>query len=241
MSNYNYVNRVLIGDGSNTIPASLPLIQKGDLVLLDEKGNVIPDNATAVALPKFSKVVVAAGIGSGVAILSSPIQGNTVSAYEGVGYTAPAEQVAYIGYDGADANKTIEATPSTEYRLRIEVLDDNRVNAMRQSLADYHVELGASEGAVEALDTIACFYAQTDYGVNYMGDKVKLERVSDGAVTATDLPNDVVVVNGSDTISAPGNVNIAEGSYVSLDGAVYKVLAVSGDDIKLDVPYVGDT
>jgi hypothetical protein len=243
MSNYNYVNRVLIGDGDNSAATVLPQIEKGDLFLLDEKGVIIPDGATALALPKFSKVTVAAGIGKGIAILSSPIQGNTVSAYEGVDYTAPAEQVAYIGYNGTDG--TIDATPSTEYRLRIEILDDHRVNAMRQSLADYHVELDASEGPEEAIDTIACFYAQKDYGVNYMGDKVKLERVGD-LVTAAAGASTGLVVNGSPIVEVTGLAIPAVGEYFRIGGVtttdpIYKVKEVNGTTVTLDVPYVGES
>jgi len=244
MSNYNYVNRVLIGDGVNSgAITTLPLIQKGDLILLDEKGNVIPDNATALALPKFSKVVVAAGIGSGVAILSSPIQGNTVSAYEGKDFRAPAEQVAYLGYNG-DAGTGLSISPSTEYRLRIEILDDHRVNAMRQSLSDYHFDGGSAATATDAIDTIACFYAQKDYGVNYMGDKVVLERVSDGTFTA--LAADATVVNGSVAVASTGH-GLTQGSYVRIGGTgfdspIYKVAeVVDANNFKLDVPYLGDS
>ena len=36
MSNYNYVNRVLIGDGTNSgAVTALPGIEKGDLLVLD--------------------------------------------------------------------------------------------------------------------------------------------------------------------------------------------------------------
>jgi len=41
MSNYNNVNRVLITGSTNSGATSLPGIQKGDLLFLDEKGNVI--------------------------------------------------------------------------------------------------------------------------------------------------------------------------------------------------------
>ena len=97
MANLNLVNRVFIGDGVNTGGVTtLPQMQAGDLFLVDEVGNVITTTAAAAALSKFSKVRVAAGIGPGEVILSSPIQGNFVSTFQGKAYTAPVQQVTYV-------------------------------------------------------------------------------------------------------------------------------------------------
>ncbi len=244
MSNYNNVNRVLIGDGTNSGATSLPGIQKGDLYLLNEAGAIITTNAAAAALPKFEKVVVAAGIGPGIAILSSPIQGNTVSAYEGKGYRAPAEQVAYVGYNGTPGTG-ISISASTEYRLRIQVLDDHRFNGQRQTFSDYHYVGGASASEQDAIDTIACYYAQTDYGHAYMNDKVRLLRVSDGTFTA--LSNDAAVVQGSKIVVSTAHGIAAPGGYVRIGGTgfdapIYKVAeVVDANTINLDVPFLGDS
>lgn len=244
MSNYNNVNRVLIGDGTNSGATALPGIQKGDLYLLNEAGAIVATNAAAAALPRFEKVVVAAGIGPGIAILSSPIQGNTVSAYEGKAYRAPAEQVAYIGYDGATAGTGISISASTEYRLRIQVLDDHRFNGQRQTFSDYHYVGGASASAAEALDVIACYYAQRDYVDAYMNDKVLLERVTDGTFTA--LSNNADVVNNSKTVVSTAHGR-AVGDYLRIGGTgdtfpIYKVAAViDPNTLELDVPYLGAT
>ena len=157
MSNYNYVNRVLIGDGTQSgAITSLPQIKKGDLVFLDEKGNVISTNAASAALPKFSQVVLASGIGDGIAILSSPIQGNYVSKYEGKAFRAPQEQVAYIGYNGT-AGTGLDINASTEYRLRLHILDDHRFNGQRQTFSDYNYVGGADASADKAIDEIICY------------------------------------------------------------------------------------
>lgn len=242
MSNYSNVNRVLIGDGVNSgAIASLPAIKKGDLILLSEKGAVISTNAAAAALPKFEKVVIAAGIGNGIAILSSPIQGNTASAYEGVAFRAPADQVSFVGFNGT-VGTGLSINASTEYRLRISVKDDARVHGQRQTLQDYHYVGGSGATISNAVDTIACYYAQKDYGDAYFHDKVKLERVSDGTFAA--LSADATVVKGSATVASAGH-GLGVGDYVRLGGTtfespIYKVKAIETNSFTLDVPYLGE-
>lgn len=240
MSNYNYVNRVQIGDGANsgTIVA-LPGIQKGDLVFLNEAGVPVTTNAAAALLPKYEKVIVAMGTGPGRAVMSSPIQGNTVSAYAGKDYRAPVEQVAFLGFNGtAGTGLVIDA--STEYRLRILIEEDQPAIGQRQTLGDFHYAGGASATVVTAIDTIACMYAQKEYGVNYMGDKVKLLRVSDGTFTA--LTADMTFVNGSDIGVSTGH-GITAGSYIRYSGTgsqspIIKVIEViDANTVRFDVPF----
>lgn len=248
MSNYNYVNRVLVGDGTNSgAVTALPGIQKGDLLFLDGAGNVITTNAAAAALPKFEKVKIAVGVGAGKAILSSPIQGNTAAAYEGKAYRAPVQQVAYVGYNGS-AGTGITVNASTEYRLRIQILDDHRFNGQRMTLSDYNYDGGATASAAEAIDTIACYYVQTDYGHNYMGDKVLLERVSDGTRTALPAGANVTATKGSDILTTAVAHGVATpGAYIRLgsatyEGALYKITeVVDATTLKIDIPYQGET
>ena len=244
MSNYNNVNRVLIGDGTNSGATTLPGIQKGDLLVLDEKGAVVATNAAAAALPRHERIVIAAGIGPGIAILSSPIQGNTVSAYEGIGYRAPAEQVAYLGYNGVDAGTGLTVNASTEYRLRMHVEDDLRVQGQRQTFSDIQYVGGTSATAEDCIDTIACFYGQEEYGVNFIGDKIKLERVSDGTFTA--LAADAVVTKGSKTVTSTGHGAVV-GDYLRIGGTgatfpIYKIAeVVDANTVTLDVEYLDAT
>jgi len=221
MSNYNNVNRVLVGDGANSgTITSLPTIQKGDLILLDEKGNVISTNTAAAALPKFEKVKIAVGIGPGKAILSSPIQGNTVSAYEGSGFRAPAEQVSFLGFNGT-AGTGLVVSATNEYRLRIEILDDHRFNGQRQTFSDFHYSAGDSATAGDAVTNIVCMYDQKDYVDAYMQDKVKLEILTDGTLSA--FAEDATVVTGNPVVSFAGNVTVASNSWVRIQGVDYQV------------------
>lgn len=251
MSNYNNVNRVLIGDGANVgAITSIAGIQKGDLFLLSESGTVIATNAAAAALPKHEKVTIACGISSGVAILSSPIQGNTVSKYEGQSYVAPSELVVALGWDGTTSGSGISITAGTEYRLRVLIKDAHRFNGQRSSLGDVNYVAPTGGTVSEALAKIAELYDQTDYSENYLKDKVKLERISNGTFQAAD--NDVTVVKGSKVITfataAEYNTGtaFAVGDVIRLGGTgatvpVYVIEEVDGLNITLDVTYKGDS
>lgn len=250
MSNYNNVNRVLVGDGTNSGAIThISGIQKGDLFLVDESNQIVATKAAAAALPKFEKVYIAAGIDSGIAILSSPIQGNTASKYEGKAFVQPSERVVILGYNGT-ASTGISVSADTEYRLRVLIKDSHRPNGMRQTLSDVNYTAGASDTDEIVAYKVAALYGQKDYGENYMADKVKLERVSDGTFNAAD--NDVSVVNGSKQITfataathSTGTAFVV-GDIIRLGGTgagdpVYKITAVDGLVLTLDVPYVGDT
>lgn len=244
MSNYNFVNRVQIGDGANsgTITA-YPQIQKGDLIILNEAGIPVTTNADAALLKKYEKITIVAGTGPGRGIMSSPIQGNTVSAYEGKDYRAPAEQVVYLGYNAVDAGTGLAIDASTEYRLRISIQEDQPAIGQRQTLGDFHYAGGASATVTTAIDAIACSYAQKEYGVNYMGDKVMLERVSDGTFTSTPT---AVVTKGAATFTCQTH-GVSVGAYVRFGGSgdefpIYKVKKViDANTLELDVPYLGES
>lgn len=244
MSLYNYVNRVLIGDGSNSAATSLPGIAKGDLFLLKEDGTVITTVATAQALPKFERVRIAMGVGPGLAILSSPIQGNTVSKYEGKAYVAPSEQVAIIGFNGtAGTGITIDA--STEYRLRILIKDRLRIQGMRSTIADFNYVGGSAATAKEAAATIAKMFDQKDQGHRFLDGKIKLERTADGAFTATGIGVTIAVTEGSKKIVFGAAHTFIAGDVIrfgtTTTSPVYVIASVDGLNAYLDVAYKGVT
>jgi len=247
MSNYNNVNRVLIGDGITTASVThLSGIKKGDLLLIDESKNVIATVAAAAALPRFEKVTIAAGIADGIAILSSPIQGNTVSKFEGLGKVTPSEQVVTLGYNGT-ASTSIPAVADTEYRLRVLIKDSVRVNGMRQTIGDVNFTAAGTDKAKLAY-SIAALFDQKDYGDNYMSDKIKLERVSNGTYAAT--AGTAAVVKGSTKVAKAGVTFGAVGAtgFVRIDtvtptvaSPVYGFTVTADGEIKLDVAYKGAT
>jgi len=247
---YKQVNRVLVGDGAQSGTVThLSGIKKGDLVLIRENGTIVNTDTASAAIPKFEKVTIAAGIADGIAILSSPIQGNTVSKYEGAAYVAPTEMVLYLGYNGT-ASTTIATGALTEYRLRILNKDANRINGQRQTLVDVNYKSDASEGELSVLTKMANLYYAKDLGHNYFGDKVKLEIVSDGTFVASD--NTLAVVKGSDkaTFATAATYDtgtaFAVGDLVRIGGTtaaspVYTITAVDTLEVTLSTPYQGAT
>lgn len=246
MSNYNNVNRVLIGDGANVGAIThISGIQKGDLFLVNELNEIIPDVATASALAKFEKVYIASGIDSGIAVLSSPIQGNTASKYEGKNFIAPSEQVTIEGFNGT-AGTGISIVADTEYRLRVLIKDSHRVQGQRSTTSDVNIPAGVSDDAASIAFKCACIYSQTDYGHGYMADKVKLERVSDGTFAA--LSNNAAVINGSKTVvsTAHGLGTAGATGVIRIGGTgaqvpVYGFTVVDANTLELDTAYVGET
>lgn len=249
MSNISNVNRVLVSDGFNSaVPiASLSTIQKGDLVLLNEAGTVLTA-ATAAALPRFAKVTIGVGIAPGIANLSAPIQGNTVSKYEGQKYVAPVEGVQYLGYNGT-ATTTIPGTDTT-YRLRILVEDKLRVQGQRSTLVDIVApSLGASGTAYLYSKQIAGMFAQKEYGQSFQKFlKLKLDRTANGTKTA--LAAAATVTNGSKTVTVTAHGLGSAGAtvFVSLapsvvasafSDSVYGATVVDANTLLLDVPYNG--
>lgn len=240
MSNYNKVNRVLIGDGTASAAVNLAGITAGELLIVDESGVLVTTNADALLIPKHKKVFIAAGIGNGIAILSSPIQGNTVSAYEGGEYAAPVQKSVIVGYNGVAGTGISYSTTSGEYRLRVNILDDHRTNGMRQTFSDYNAT-GAS--AEECFKKILCISDQEDYDQSAMKDYVTIEGVSDG--TGTVLPK-LAVVKGSTAVKSVAH-GLIVGDYVRVGGAttdfpVYPVKTIiDADNVALAVSYKGET
>lgn len=243
---YKGVNRVLVGDGTNT-GTTLAGIKAGDLLILNEAGTVLTA-AAAAALPKYAKITIAAGVADGVAILSSPIQGNTVSKYEGTSYVAPTEQVAYLGFNGT-AGTGISVDADTEYRLRILIKDAIRVNGQRSTLCDVNYTASATDTEYDVITKLMNLYLAKDYGVSKFQKLVKVEKVSDDASTiASD--NAVTVTNGSDIITfataATYNTDTlyAVGDVIRLGGSavtnpIYTITKVDSLNLTIDSPYQG--
>lgn len=251
MSSYTRVKRVLVGSGTQ-VGSTLATLAQGDLLLLDESGTPVTTSAGAALLSKNSKVTIAVGLGNGSVRLSSPIQGNSVSAYVGKAYAAPTEQALIVGYNGT-ANTGIASAVNTSYRLRINIKDSTRVNGERMTLIDtvFPADIAATDFRISAY--IAKMFDQTEYNNNYAKGKVKLERVSDGTFTTigvnsggTGSPT-LAVSNGSPVVVASlATHGLVVGDYIRIGGAtvgfpVYVVAAVSGASITLDVAYKGAT
>lgn len=251
MSNVNNVNRVLIGDGTNVSASTTHIsgISKGDLFLVNESNQIVATNTAAGALAKFEKVYIAAGIGAGIAVLSSPIQGNTVSKFEGTTYAEASEQVTILGFDGTGTTN-IPFAASTEYRLRILIKDSQRVQGQRSTIFDVNYTSSVTDTAGSVAKSVATLFAQKEMGENFIYDKVKLERISNGSYTA--LAANATVTNGSKTVTCTGH-GLTTQVFVRIGGSVlgsagtgtqspvYGVKKIDNNTLELDLPYVGPT
>lgn len=246
MSIVTEVNRVLVGDGINSsVITNLTGIAKGDLFLLNEAGVPVVTNAAAAALPRHEKVTIALGVGPGRAILSSPIQGNTVSKYEGKAFASPLERVITLGYNGAGSTGIV-VVAGKEYRLRIRLKDNNMSNGQRPSLADYNASVPAGGTASLAVQKIATIFDAEEFDRSALKNIIKLERVSDGTRSALAGTATVTTDSRLVTINAHG---LAVGTAIRLDtvaqttsSPVYLVAeVVDANNILLDVSYKGIT
>lgn len=235
---YTNVNRVLIGDGANAASIThLSQIKKGDLFLLKEDKTVIANATLAAAIPKYETVYIAMGTGDGKFILSSPIQGNTVSAYTGTAYVAPAEMVATLGYNGT-IGTSIAAVAGTDYRLRVLIKDRNRINGQRMTNFDVNYTPATGETAEDVASKIVNLFEQKDAGHNASEGIVKLERVSDGTRAA--FANNTTVTKGSKTVLCTAH-GLSIGDVVKFQGISYLITAVETDSFTIDTIYQGVT
>lgn len=251
MSTLRHVNRVLIGDGvegTSSIPNHLSGILPGQLLLCDE--NLTPLNGTSVQnVAKFDKVYIAVGLPAGGHLLSSPIQGNTVSAYIGTEYVAPVESVTYLGYNGTEGNITV--TAGDEYRLRIAIKDDARIQGQRMTLLDSNYVATDVDIAASVISELISTILGDEYGQSEIGKNLCIGKVGDATplsaianLTAT-IPtgSTSVLATGSGTAPAVGDVIQlqASGSTSDFIYFVEEVTEIAADtyEIVIDQPFQG--
>lgn len=245
MSNYKNVNRVLIGSGTNSgTITSIPGIQKGDIVVFNEAGVAVNTNAAGAALPKHEKIIIASGIGAGQAILSSPIQGNTVSKYEGATSRDPLERIVSLGYDGATVGSGLSLDAGSNYRLRVLVKDEYRIHGQRSTFGDidYSHPIGAT--AFDAATSIVKLYNQASFGNGFLKNIVNIDRIV--SATASQADNGFSWVKGISAITCDtaathgGGTPFAVGDVIrfgqTATSPVYNITAVNGLVLTLDSP-----
>lgn len=239
----NRVNRVLIGDGVNSAALSaltMANIAAGDLVLLKADMSVVATNAAAQALSKTDPVYIAMGTGTGTAIISSPIYPKLVTSFKGKAYSAPAEQISYLGFNGTSG--TISVANSTEYVLRVIIKDEMRVMPHRQTAKKYNYVTDSTASATELITGILK-QAAKDSSNTY----VKPEMVTDGTFTPLGGSSTLAVTKGNKIATASSSSHgLVAGSLVRIGGtgattAVYVVDSVASTTITLKWAYQGAT
>ena len=244
MSNTNRVNRVFIGSGENKATGALPDVSVGDLFIHDEKNNLIDTVAKAENLSARETISISTAGGKKGNVLQYRITGALTKAYEGQSFVAP-QQLQYIVADPAVDG--LPVSDGKEYRLRVFIKDDQRVQGQRSTLADanFPAQTNVTQETVAAY--IFCMWQQEDYGTNYMKDKVVVERISNGSFTA--LSNPCTVVKGSKKVTSTGHgVSVGSKVYLRLtetgpgpNQPVYVATAVDANSFELDHPYVAES
>lgn len=250
MSNYTRVERVMIGDGANAAtPANttLPTMAKGDLFLLDEFNNIVTTVTAAQALPKTGAVTVAMGLGGGNIRLSSRIRGMYTSAYVGRVYTAPTEQITYVGYNAVAGSGTISVADNTEYLLRVAYLDDRRIHGEKLTKDDYFYTTPVTGSSLSNLAFGILSNTEQRYNDLPGGTGlISIEVVSNGTYTAL-AAGTVSATNGSKiVIASSGSHGVVAGDTIRIGGSgatfgIYTVASVSGTTINLNNIYQGVT
>lgn len=238
----NRVTKLLVSDGSNT-GTTIATITKGDIFLTDETGTVLTET-TAATKSKSDKVFVVMGTGTGKPAFSSPIVGKNIRSVKAYQYTAPAEQVSYIGSNGTTGS--IAVTNGVEYVMNVILKDDQRVLPHRQTRDVFHVSADAATSDVEVTSAMIKLMVKSN-----LSKYIKFERVnSDAGTEALGAADTLVATKGSNKIIVTESGGVlpylfAVGDYVRLGTAVtspiYKITATTvtvadGGTLTVDVP-----
>lgn len=192
-------------------------------------------------------------------IINSPwIEYNRLGAKNVQNYTAPTEQLVYVGYNGTSGS--IAVNNSTVYTMHMNIQDGSKTwgeHPLFKFVAAYESDASATQLEIcDALivNSLKNFEREAANGVDYM----EIGRINSAAVTLTnDFVGNCVVVKGQNTISVASsgqyatNTDVVLGDYirlgattataVSLTSNIYRVTAISGTTTKtytLDRPVV---
>lgn len=215
-------------------------IANGEVVALDKDGVELTPGKT---IQDSEFIYLAQGRGStNPVVLSNKIYGSTVTNYSGTSYSAPAEQVAYVGYNGTTGN--IEALSNNKYKLRI-IFKYDTANWSQQVNTNYN-EVD-SDASATSQEVAAAFVKKFNTFYPSSNADIKVERVADGTFAVAGGATTADVVNGSPTVTFSGvGHNFAAGDIIRIgasttDTPVYLVSSVSGAVVTLDSNYTGAT
>lgn len=176
-------------------------------------------------------------------------------------YTAPTEQLVYVGYNGTTGS--ITAANSTVYTMHMNIQDGSKTwgeHPLFKFVAAYESDASATQTEIAdalMLNVVKNFEREIAAGVDYM----KVGRINSAAVTATnDFTGDTTVVQGGTSVSiaesgnnndaavyGAGNADLAVGDYLrigtvgggtALTSQVYKVTALGGAKTSSIIAYL---
>lgn len=215
----------------------------GEVVVINKNGAALTAGQT-IADSEYIRIAQRSGATAATAnvIYSPKIYGANVTAFSGLSYVAPAEQVTYVGFNGTSG--AIEAISDNVYKLRITFKHDME-NWSEQSNVLYNEV--TSDASATASEVAAAFVDKYNTTYPAQNADIKVERVTDGTFTVLGGSATVDVTKGSPTVTASSASHaLVAGDIVRIGATsattpVYLVSAVSGVTITLDSNYTGDT
>ena len=242
----NVLHVQIAKDVARTSSVTIGTLANGETALFNVDGTLL---TTASTVDRF---VIVQGRGTTNPPLISPvIKKGKVLSYKAVAYSAPVEQITYIGYNGTSG--AIEEINDNTYLARISRKDLEKTFGNKHMLkfGVYKSDSSATQeeiakGLTESF--IANFKREPE-------ETIKFERVNSG--TQTDIGtgvNNVTFTKGSTTISSSGPIDDATGStalaagvYIvvgtSANSPVYKIVSIdtTAETAVLDVAFQGDS
>ena len=227
---YQFIGNVT--KGADTEPADILDLPEGSVAIVDQNNDVVEDNDLAVG----DRVRIAQKANGQMIYSPYFVMGSsTVNKYD---YAADTQQVSYLGYNGTTGE--LDDTAGATYTLGVNLLYTSGVlNTTPQikTIPAYNQSGTQYELATVLLKSFNKMMTLENR------KPIRADRIYSGATT--DIAETLAVVKGSTGVTAGGSPPNA-GDWIFIednagDEIVYKVEAVSGSNLTLDVPYTGDS
>ncbi len=216
------------------------ILANGEIVITDA-GNVILDVATVLTAPAIKIVM---GRGSDNTLWESQLFNyNDIKSYTGVEYAAKVQQVSYYGYNAVTNSGSFDVINDNYYSLVIsfyELVSQEASALFNPIIVDYLSTASATQEEI-----VNGLFRQLIRQLFYWSKRpILAERVSNALGQAT---NDAaaVLTQGSAVVTNAPNIAAAAavGDYIRIGSQsvdtdeVYKIVAISGTTLTLDVPF----
>ncbi len=213
----------------------------GEVVVLDDNDTPLVAGTT-FPTARFIKIVQRSGATAATSQLvqSARIDGSNIISFRGLSYSAPQEQITYVGYDSTTG--ALDASQTGDYVLRITMKHDKDMWSQQANTRIFRFSPLSTSTNADINDYFAVAMA-TDV---FLNTEVTTERTSNDAGSATTAASGTLTfTKGSKIVTTSGVTPATDfpvGSYMRLglskNSGIYKVVAVSnaGQSITLDAP-----
>lgn len=234
------IQMLFIGQAATKTSSTIAAMNDGEIGIFTPAG-VRVDETTALTVEKF--IIVKKTGSSGIPLVSGIINKNDIVSAKRTNYSAAANQVSYIGYNGTSGS--INLINDNDYHVRISI---------RQSWTSNHGGLYLKHGFYTSDSSATQYEVAENLFVSLVNEfskeaerMIKFEMLSDDAGTAIGGGETLTATNGSKWVVSTGSSHaLVAGDVVRIGGTatttpVYTVAEVSGANIKLTTRYQGTT